>query len=299
MEAAQARGHEIWITEMQWLSVIEGQAHALLQPVQLTPVTLQAGRWQASPQWYDLGEPQLLPLTEMQAVFMRKDPPADEAYFYGTYILDYVDPRQTLVLNTPHGLRAANEKMYALQFQDLMPTTQVTARQRDILNFVEQQGKAVMKPLDGKGGEGILFLAAGDRNLKSMIELSTQRETRPVMVQAYLPAASEGDKRIIVLNGEPIGAVNRVPAADEFRGNMAVGGRADVTELSDRDRQICDRVGPVLRRDGLYFVGLDVIGGYLTEVNVTSPTGIREIDRLNGVCLGETVMAWLEEYRSQ
>lgn len=296
MEAAQAQGHEVWMTEARSLSVINGQAHAPLQPVRLQPVQLVEGRWQATADWYSLGEPQLLPLTEMQAVFMRKDPPANDAYFYATYILDYVDPRRTLVLNAPDGLRKANEKMYALQFQAVMPTTQVTARQADILQFVERQGKAVMKPLDGKGGEGILFLAAGDRNLKSMIELSTQRGALPVMVQAYLPAASEGDKRIILLGGEPIGAVNRVPAADEFRGNMAVGGRADATELTPRDREICALVAPALRRDGLYFVGLDVIGGYLTEVNVTSPTGIREIDRLNNLCLGEQVMTWLGEF---
>ncbi|NJN31554.1 MAG: glutathione synthase [Synechococcales cyanobacterium RM1_1_8] len=296
MEAAQLLGHEVWITEARWLSVIQGQAHAPLQRVQLTPVELVAGRWQAADPWYSLGEPELLPLSEMQAVFMRKDPPANDAYLYATYILDYIDPSKTLVLNAPDGLRKANEKMYALQFQTVMPTTLVSARKADILQFVAHQGKAVMKPLDGKGGEGILFLAAGDRNLNSMVELSTQRERLPVMVQAYLPAASEGDKRIILLHGEAIGAVNRVPSGDEFRGNMAVGGRADATEITERDREICDLVAPILQRDGLYFVGLDVIGGYLTEVNVTSPTGIREIDRLSGVRLGEQIIAWLVEH---
>lgn len=295
MEAAQVLGHEVWITEARWLSVINGEACAPMQKVTLKPVELVNGHWQAVEDWYELNEPQLLPLSEMQAVFMRKDPPANDAYLYATYILDYVDPSKTLVLNAPDGLRKANEKMYALQFQAAMPTTIVSGRKRDILQFVEQQGRAVMKPLDGKGGEGILFLEKGDRNLNSMIELSTQRESLPVMVQAYLPAASDGDKRIIMLNGTPIGAVNRVPSGDEFRGNMAVGGRADATAITDRDREICELVAPALRRDGLYFVGLDVIGGYLTEVNVTSPTGIREIDRLNHVRLGEQVMTWLAE----
>jgi len=299
MEAAQVMGHDVWVTEARWLSVIDGAAHAPMRPVQLKPVELSNGHWQAVENWYELGEPQLLPLSEMQAVFMRKDPPANDAYLYATYILDYVDSTKTLVLNAPDGLRKANEKMYALQFQAVMPTTIVSGRKQDILGFVERQGKAVMKPLDGKGGEGILFLEQGDRNLNSMIELSTQRETLPVMVQAYLPAASEGDKRIILLNGTPIGAVNRVPSGDEFRGNMAVGGRADATDITERDREICELVAPALRRDGLYFVGLDVIGGYLTEVNVTSPTGIREIDRLSEVRLGEHVIGWLAENYSQ
>ncbi len=299
MEAAQILGHEVWITEARWLSVINGEAHAPLQQVQLKPVELIDGHWQAVEDWYELSESQLLPLSEMQAVFMRKDPPANDAYLYATYILDYVDAAKTLVLNAPDGLRKANEKMYALQFQAVMPTTIVSGRKSDILQFVEQQGRVVMKPLDGKGGEGILFLEKGDRNLNSMIELSTQRESLPVMVQAYLPAASDGDKRIIMLNGTPIGAVNRVPSGDEFRGNMAVGGRADATAITDRDREICELVAPALRRDGLYFVGLDVIGGYLTEVNVTSPTGIREIDRLNDVRLGENVMTWLAENHSK
>jgi len=299
MEAAQVMGHDVWVTEARWLSVIDGAAHAPMRPVQLKPVELSNGRWRAAEDWYELGDSQLLPLSEMQAVFMRKDPPANDAYLYATYILDYVDSAKTLVLNAPDGLRKANEKMYALQFQAVMPTTIVSGRKQDILGFVEQQGKAVMKPLDGKGGEGILFLEQGDRNLNSMIELSTQRETLPVMVQAYLPAASEGDKRIILLNGTPIGAVNRVPSGDEFRGNMAVGGRADATDITERDREICELAAPALRRDGLYFVGLDVIGGYLTEVNVTSPTGIREIDRLSEVRLGEQVIAWLVENYSQ
>ncbi len=299
MEAAQALGHEVWITEARWLSVIGGAAHAPMQQIQLKPVALIDGHWQAEEDWYELSELKLLPFSEVQAVFMRKDPPANDAYLYATYILDYVDPAKTLVLNAPDGLRKANEKMYALQFQAAMPQTIVSGRKSDILQFVGQQGQAVMKPLDGKGGEGILFLEKGDRNLNSMIELSTQRGTLPVMLQAYLPAASDGDKRIIMLNGTPIGAVNRVPSGDEFRGNMAVGGRADATAITDRDREICELVAPALRRDGLYFVGLDVIGGYLTEVNVTSPTGIREIDRLNNVRLGEQVMTWLTENYSQ
>ncbi|MEB3163576.1 MAG: glutathione synthase [Prochlorothrix sp.] len=297
MEAAQQRGHEVWITAMASLRVQAGQAWATLQPVQLEPVSLQGDRWQVPTPWYHLGEAQDLNLGAMDAVFMRKDPPVTIPYLYATYVLDAVDPEQTLVLNAPQGLRSANEKMYALQFAEVIPETMVSSQKASIIEFVNQQGRAVLKPLGGKAGEGILFLEPDDRNLNSLIEISTHQGQVPVMVQTYLPEAKAGDKRIIVLHGEPIGAVNRVPTGKEFRGNMAVGGRVEAAPLTERDREICAAVAPALRRDGLYFVGLDVIGGYLTEVNVTSPTGIREIDRLDGVRLGDQVIAWLETFR--
>lgn len=293
MEAAQVLGHEVWITEANQLSVSGGQAWAMAYPVQLVLVQLVEGHWLAEPNWYELGDRILLPLDEMNAVFMRTDPPVDVPYLYATYILDYINPARTLVVNSPKGLRAANEKMYALQFTKVIPETIVSQDKRMIRQFVEQQGAAVLKPLGGKGGEGILFLEPGDRNLNSLIEISTQRFTYPVMVQTYLPAVKEGDKRIILLDGKPIGAVNRVPTGGEFRGNMAVGGRVVKAELTEREHQICSQLAPSLKRDGLFFVGIDVIGGYLTEVNVTSPTGIREIDRLNGVRLGQQVMEWV------
>lgn len=299
MEAAQQRGHEVWITAMASLRVWGGQAWATLQPVQLEPVRLQGDRWQVPSPWYHLGEAQDLSLGAMDAVFMRKDPPVTIPYLYATYVLDAVDPEQTLVLNAPQGLRSANEKMYALQFAEVIPETIVSSQKASIIEFVNQQGRAVLKPLGGKAGEGILFLEPDDRNLNSLIEISTHQGQVPVMVQTYLPEAKAGDKRIIVLHGEPIGAVNRVPTGKEFRGNMAVGGRVEAAPLTERDREICAAVAPALRRDGLYFVGLDVIGGYLTEVNVTSPTGIREIDRLDGVRLGDQVIAWLEAFRSR
>lgn len=299
MEAAQQRGHEVWITAMASLRVWGGQAWATLQPVQLEPVRLQGDRWQVPSPWYHLGEAQDLSLGAMDAVFMRKDPPVTIPYLYATYVLDAVDPEQTLVLNAPQGLRSANEKMYALQFAEVIPETIVSSQKASIIEFVNQQGRAVLKPLGGKAGEGILFLEPDDRNLNSLIEISTHQGQVPVMVQTYLPEAKAGDKRIIVLHGEPIGAVNRVPTGKEFRGNMAVGGRVEAAPLTERDREICAAVAPALRRDGLYFVGLDVIGGYLTEVNVTSPTGIREIDRLDDVRLGDQVIAWLEAFRSR
>lgn len=296
IEAAQQLGHEVWITQAESLSVVNGQAWAVLQRVQLTPVELVDGRWLITLPWFELGESVFQALEIMDAVFMRTDPPVTIPYLYATYILDYINPEKTLVINSPQGIRAANEKMYALQFTEVIPETIVTPDKLVIRQFVEKKGAAVLKPLGGKAGEGILFLEPGDRNFNSLIELSTLQGRVPVMVQEYLPAAKEGDKRIILLNGEPIGAVNRVPTGKEFRGNMAVGGQAVVTEISDRERDICAQVAPVLQKDGLIFVGLDVIGGYLTEVNVTSPTGVREVDRLSGTQLGYQVIQWIEQY---
>lgn len=293
MEAAQVLGHEVWITQVNSLAVSDGKASALLQSVQLTPVTLVDGLWVAANPWFQVGQLERRLLEEMDAVFMRTDPPVTVPYLYATYILDYVDPAKTLVINAPQGIRAANEKMYALQFTHAIPETIVSQDKQVIREFLERKGAAIIKPLGGKAGEGILFLDPGDRNFNSLVEISTFQAQVPVMVQTYLPEAKLGDKRIILLNGEPIGAVNRIPTGKEFRGNMAVGGRVAQTEISDRELDICTQLAPTLRHDGLIFVGIDIIGGYLTEVNVTSPTGIREIDRLDNLCLGQQVVEWV------
>ncbi|AOY79785.1 glutathione synthase [Moorena producens JHB] len=298
MEAAQELGHEVWITQAQQLSVIQGQAWGLLQPVKLTPAKLDDGHWVVSEQWYQTDKAVLKPLEEMDAVWMRTDPPVTIPYLYATYILDYINPDKTLVINSPTGIRTANEKMYALQFQEVIPQTIVSQDKSVIRQFLEEKEAAVLKPLGGKGGEGIIFLQPSDRNFNSLVEISTKQGSEPVMVQAYLPAAKDGDKRIILLNGEPIGAVNRIPTGKEFRGNMAVGGRVAATEITPREENICARLKPKLQQDGLYFVGIDVIGGYLTEVNVTSPTGIREIDRLDGTHLAKQVITWVEAVKS-
>jgi glutathione synthase len=302
MEAAGELGHQVWITQQSQLSIKAGVAWATLQQVTLHPVQLVDGHWVAPSPWFTLGAIVHQPLETMQAVFMRSDPPVNTAYLYTTYILDYVDPAKTLVLNRPQGIRDANEKIYALQFA-ASPTTIVTQDKAVIQEFQGTHGAVVLKPLGGKAGEGILCLEPGDRNFNSLIEISTLQGQLPIMVQAYLPAAKQGDKRIILLNGEPIGTVNRVPTGSDFRGNMAVGGRAEAAPLTDRDREICAEVAPRLIRDGLYFVGIDVIGGYLTEVNVTSPTGIREADRL-GLApgeaprqIGQRVMQWIAAQR--
>lgn len=292
MEAACQQGHEVFVCSKESLSIVKGKAQAFLEPVYIHPVGLINGKWQAQNPWYqqELGTYQFL--ENMQVVWMRPDPPVTVEYIYATYILDYIDSDRTLVVNSPKGIRSANEKAYALQFS-CTPETIVSSNKSIIREFVQAKGEAVIKPLDGKGGEGILFATIGDRNLNSIIEVSTKFGKVPVMVQEYLPAAQAGDKRIILLNGEPIGAVNRIPSSGEFRGNMAAGGSVAKTEITPRELEICRELCPILQRDGLIFVGIDIIGGYLTEVNVTSPTGIREIDRLDDTRLAAQVMNWL------
>ncbi len=294
MEAAQILGHEIWITQANLLSVIDGKAWAILQQVELVPVEFVEGRWLAVNSWFKLSPSAFTPLETMDAVFMRTDPPVNDAYLYATYILDYIDQNKTLVINNPAGIRSANEKMYALQFSECIPETIVSADKQVIRQFVEAKDATILKPLGNKAGEGILFLQSGDRNFNSIVELSTLQGQVPVMVQNYLPQAKEGDKRIILLNGEPIGALNRLSSGSDFRNNMATGGTVAQTTITPREQEICSHLAAKLRQDGLIFVGIDVIGGYLTEVNVTSPTGIREIDRLDGTHLAHQVIKWVE-----
>ncbi|MBD2613359.1 glutathione synthase [Nostoc punctiforme FACHB-252] len=295
MEAAQILGHEVWVTQTNLLSVVGSKAWAVLQQVELVPVELDEGRWIAANPWYKLSQRFFASLETMDAVFMRTDPPVNDSYLYATYILDYIDQNQTLVINSPSGIRGANEKMYALQFTKAIPETIVSADKQFIREFVAAKGTAVLKPLGNKAGEGILILQSSDRNFNSIIELSTLQGKVPVMVQTYLPQAKEGDKRIILLNGEPIGALNRLSSGTDFRNNMATGGTVAQTEITAREHEICTQIAECLRQEGLIFVGIDVIGGYLTEVNVTSPTGIREIDRLDGTRLAHQVIQWIEE----
>ncbi len=295
MEAAQNLGHQIWVTQANLLTVIESKAWAFLQQVELLPVQLVEGHYLASNPWYKLGHRSLIALETMDAIFMRTDPPINDSYLYATYILDYIDQSKTLVVNSPSGIRDANEKMYALQFTNAIPETIVSADKNFIRKFVESKGATVLKPLGNKAGEGILFLQSGDRNFNSIVELSTLQGRIPVMVQTYLPEAKEGDKRIILLNGEPIGALNRLSSSSDFRNNMATGGTVAQTEITPREHEICAQIAEKIRQDGLVFVGIDVIGGYLTEVNVTSPTGLREIDRLDGTKLGNQVIEWVEQ----
>ncbi len=295
MEAAQILGHEVWVTQANQLSVVASKAWGILEQVELVPVKQVEKHWVAANPWYRVKHRVFNCLETMDAVFMRTDPPVTTAYLYATYILDYIDQNKTLVINSPRGIRHANEKMYALQFTEVIPETIVTAQKQVIRNFVENKGKTVLKPLGQKAGEGILILEAGDRNFNSIVELSTSQGQIPVMVQNFIPEAKDGDKRIILLNGEAIGAVNRLSGPGEFRNNMATGGTVAKTEITAKEYEICAQIAPTLSQDGLIFVGIDVTGDYLTEINVTSPTGIREIDLLEETRLGDRVIQWIEQ----
>jgi glutathione synthase len=272
MREAQRRGHGVEMCLISELSRRRGRTHALARSVRLTGD-------EAAP--FVVGEDAVRALDDYDVVFMRKDPPFNMEYIFATYQLDGTTSR---VLNRPAGLREANEKCFIQRFPDVIPETLVTSRAEEIIAFVaEQGGRCIIKPLDGMGGLGVYLLRADDPNLTSLIETSTQFGRRYAMCQRYLPEAVEGDKRIILVDGEPVGATLRVPRKGELRGNIHVGAQCVKTELSAADRRICETVGPALRELGLFFVGIDVIGGYLTEVNVTSPTGAQEINALDGI----------------
>ncbi len=245
---------------------------------------------------YALFEERTESLHWFEAIFMRKDPPVDRGYLFATQVLSLVDPSSTSILNEPSGLRNANEKLYALNFPEVIPPSIVTCDINRLKAFLNDLGgEMIVKPLDGCGGAGVFHLHRNDRNLNSILEMSTENGRRPIMGQRYLPEIRQGDKRLILLNGEPLGAVLRVPRDDEHRGNIHVGGTCLKAEINPRDRAIAARLAPRLRQDGLYFVGLDVIGDYLTEVNVTSPTGVQEINALSGVQLESQVIDFTEQ----
>lgn len=285
MLAAQQRGHRVLYCELAELSVDDGRAVARIQPVELRR---EPGRHAT------LGAPRTVVLDdELDLVWQRKDPPVDQDFITATQILALC--KRALVLNRPDTVIWANEKLYALGFADLMPETRVTRRIPELVDFLAKRGgEMIVKPLGGKGGEGVFHVRHDDRNLFSILETGTGFGTCWAMAQQYLPAIREGDKRILLVDGEPLGALLRVPAAGETRANLHVGGSAVRAPIDARDLRIIERLRPALQRDGLFFVGIDVIGGMLTEVNVTSPTGIQEIDALEGVCLGDRVIAAAE-----
>jgi glutathione synthase len=230
-------------------------------------------------------------------VFVRTDPPVDARYLRGTYLLDHVDDRQTLVVNAPSGLRQANEKMSTLRFPDLCPPTVVSADAGEIIDATRTWGAAVVKPTDGMAGHGVLMLRPNDPNLRSLLDIATARGREQVIVQRFLPESVAGDRRVIVLDGAPIGAVRRIARDGEFRCNMAAGAWVVADSVTSRDNEICARIAPLLAAHGLHFVGIDVIGDYLTEINVTSPTGLREIEALCGTRCADDVIGWAEQRR--
>lgn len=248
--------------------------------------------------WYEVGIGRTAFLDEFDVVWMRKDPPFDMAFFYATHLLSMV-AKSTLVVNDPLSLRDANEKLFALRFPEVCPPARVSRRIPELLAFQEEMGgEMIVKPLDGAGGEGIFHLKAGDRNTSAILEAATAHESRYLMAQRYLPEIRQGDKRVILVEGEALGAVLRVPAEGESRANFHVGGQPAATEVDERDREIAAAVGPELVRLGIVFAGIDVIGGWLTEVNVTSPTGLREIADLGGPRLEIDVLDAVERRRN-
>jgi glutathione synthase len=231
-------------------------------------------------------------------VFLRKDPPVDVEYLHATQLVELA--RGPLILNDPAALRDANEKLYVLRYPELIPHTLVSRDLAELRGFLrELGGEMVIKPVDGFAGRGVLHLRETDRNLNSLLELATGGGRVAIVAQQYLPASREGDKRIILLDGEPLGALLRIPQDNDVRGNLAAGGRSAKSTLTDREREICRTLAPDLRRRGLYFVGLDVIGGYLTEVNVTSPTGIEEINALDEIVVEHHVIDFVERARQE
>lgn len=287
IEAAQARGHESLHCGPADLGVREGNTVARVRGI-----SIHAG----SP-WIQLEGPRReIMLADVDAVFIRKDPPFDRAYLYLTLLLEHARGGPVIV-NDPRGLRDANEKLYAMNFSQFTPVTIVTSDRDTILSFMKEKKRAVIKPLDGAGGAGVLMLNEGDKNARAIVDITTYEGKRLAMVQEFLPAVTAGDKRILLLDGEPLGAINRVPRGDDLRSNIHVGGSVEPVSITPREHEMIKAMAPRLRADGLIFVGLDVIGERLTEVNVTSPTGIQELGRHTGTKPSDKVIAWVEQKR--
>jgi glutathione synthase len=282
---AQRRGHGLFHYLPKSLTLRQARVYAKARPLQ---VRRQKGSH------YALGEPETLDLATLDVILMRQDPPFDMAYITATHLLEHVHPG-TLVVNDPAHVRNAPEKLFVAHFAEIMPPTVITSDRDEIIAFRAEHKDIVMKPLFGNGGAGVFHLGPQDENLNALLELFTQLYREPVIVQKYLPEIREGDKRIILIDGEPAGAINRIPPRGEARANLHVGGRAVKAELTERDREICAAIGPTLKERGLIFVGIDVIGAYLTEINVTSPTGIQEIDRFDEVSLEAQIWDAIEE----
>ena len=272
---AQNRGHELWHYPATALALEGNQAVASAEPLE---VRREKGNH------HTLGPTETIDLADMDVVLMRQDPPFDMSYITATHILEHVHPK-TLVVNDPAEVRNAPEKLFVTHFPDLMPPTLITADPARIRAFRDEHKDIIVKPLYGNGGAGVFHIKPGDENLNALLETFSQMFREPVIAQKYLPEIRQGDKRIILVDGEARGVINRVPAEGEARSNMHVGGTPLKSELSARDAEICERLGPELKRRGMIFVGIDVIGQWLTEINVTSPTGLQEIARFDGTHL--------------
>jgi glutathione synthase len=295
MQAAQRAGLAVWACTQADLSSVgtADGAHrprAWAQPLQLAEMAPTPDGWTVPDPWVEAGEPRERPLDHFRWIWMRKDPPVDEAYLYATQLLEMAEETGVRVLNRPAALRAWNEKLGALRFSHLMAPSMVSARVEQLAAFAAGHEEVVLKPLAGRAGQGVVRATAAAPGLKALLELVTLQETLPVMVQAFLPGVSAGDKRILLVDGEPLGAVNRLPKAGEFRSNLALGGAPVAADLSETEQRICAELAPVLRAEGLFFVGIDVIDGRLSEINVTSPTGVREVEWLGRRPLADQVI---------
>lgn len=287
-EEAQARGHELFYYTPDQMAYQEGRLTARGWPLEVQRVVGDHAL---------LGDEQEVDLAEFDVIWLRQDPPFDMHYITTTHLLDRVHPK-TLVVNDPFWVRNYPEKLLVLEFPQLTPPTTIARDLDTIKAFKQKHGDIIVKPLYGNGGAGVFRLDQNDRNLASLHELFTGFSREPLIAQKFLPAVSKGDKRVILVDGEPVGAINRVPAAGETRSNMHVGGRPEKIELSARDHEICRAIGPLLREKGQIFVGIDVIGEYLTEINVTSPTGIQELERFDGINVAEKIWQAIESKRA-
>lgn len=284
MLEAERRGHRLWHYEVRHMAQRGNRIAARANPVTLRR---ELGNH------FTFGETETLDLATMDVILMRQDPPFDMAYITATHMLEHIHPK-TLVVNDPAAVRNAPEKLLVTQFPDLMPPTLITWDRAAIAAFRAEFRDIIIKPLFGNGGIGVFRVREDDENFGSILDSHFARTTEPLMIQRYEPAVRAGDKRIILVEGEPLGAVNRVPAKGDARSNMHVGGRPEKTTLTAREREICAAIGPYLKDNGLIFVGIDVIGDYLTEINVTSPTGLQEIARFDGIRIEETIWDRIE-----
>ena len=277
MQATHNKKVEVWFCTPQDLEARGDEVWASCTNIEPIP-------------WIQLKENKCIPLAQFSCIWMRKDPPVDEGYLYATHLLEVAERKGVKVVNKPSSLRAWNEKLGALRYSNLMAPTIVASKVNDLINFAQANEEVVIKPLGGKGGQGVIRLDKNSPGSRAIIELITSQEQLPVMMQKFIPEVQNGDKRIIIVDGKPLGAINRIPNQGDFRSNLAMGGKAVKTSLSSAEKSICLELSQHLQEEGLFFVGIDVINGMLSEINVTSPTGLREIEKLSNKNISEEVI---------
>ncbi len=277
MQATSRKNIKVWVCTPQDLEARGDEVWASSTHINTNP-------------WLSLVKNDCIPLAKFNCIWMRKDPPVNEAYLYATHLLEVAERKGVKVINKPSSLRAWNEKLGALRYSHLMAPTIVASKVNDLINFAKKNEDVVVKPLGGKGGQGVIRITKNSPAIKAMIELITSQEQLPVMMQKFIPEVEKGDKRIIIVNGEPFGSINRIPQDGDFRSNLAMGGKAEKSELNFNENKICNELSDQLKSEGLFFVGIDVINGMLSEINVTSPTGLREIENLSNKNIADEVI---------